>query len=96
MDRRRDAPAGLHRAGDGGQPHRLGFRARRARHGGHGANYPNSRNVVPGRVFFAVEFRHPQSQFWNMEQRLLAAVNHVNGGLTASPSAYFQYPPIAF
>ena len=60
-------PAGLHRAGDGGQRYRLGFRARCARHGGHGANHPNSRNVVPGRVFSAsnsvIQRRQPWSRW---------------------------------
>ncbi len=59
---------------------------------------PNSRNVVPGRVFFSVEFRHPEESILEqMEQRLLAAVNAVNGGgLTARAERIFQYPPIAF
>lgn len=59
---------------------------------------PNSRNVVPGRVFFSVEFRHPQEAILaQMEQRLLAAVNEVNGGgLAARAERIFQYPPVAF
>ncbi|MGQ6287246.1 Zn-dependent hydrolase [Serratia sp. IR-2025] len=59
---------------------------------------PNSRNVVPGRVFFSVEFRHPEeATLEQMEQRLLAAVNQINGGgLTARAERIFQYPPIAF
>ena len=39
---------------------------------------PNSRNVVPGKVFFSVEFRHPQEAVLEqMEQQLLAAVAEV-------------------
>ncbi|HAV2274982.1 TPA: Zn-dependent hydrolase [Serratia marcescens] len=59
---------------------------------------PNSRNVVPGRVFFSVEFRHPEESILEqMEQRLLAAVNAVNdGSLTARAERIFQYPPVAF
>ncbi len=45
-------PAGLHRAGDGGQRYRLGF-APDARATVGMAQITNSRNVVPGRVFSA-------------------------------------------
>ncbi|CAI1628804.1 MULTISPECIES: Zn-dependent hydrolase [Serratia] len=59
---------------------------------------PNSRNVVPGKVFFSVEFRHPQEAVLEqMEQQLLAAVAEVgNQGLSASAERIFQYQPIRF
>ncbi|MEE4482118.1 Zn-dependent hydrolase [Serratia ficaria] len=59
---------------------------------------PNSRNVVPGKVFFSVEFRHPQEAVLEqMEQRLLAAVGAVNGdALSARAERIFQYRPIRF
>jgi len=59
---------------------------------------PNSRNVVPGKVFFSVEFRHPQDAVLEqMEQRLLAAVAKVNSGaLNARAERIFQYQPIRF
>lgn len=59
---------------------------------------PNSRNVVPGKVFFSVEFRHPQEAVLaQMEQRLLAAVTEVGvDGLKARAERIFQYQPIRF
>lgn len=59
---------------------------------------PNSRNVVPGKVFFSVEFRHPQEAVLEqMEQQLLAAVAEVGSqGLSASAERIFQYQPIRF
>lgn len=59
---------------------------------------PNSRNVVPGKVFFSVEFRHPQEAVLEqMEQRLLAAVAEVDAGtLSARAERIFQYRPIRF
>lgn len=59
---------------------------------------PNSRNVVPGKVFFSVEFRHPQEAVLEqMEQQLLAAVAEVGTqGLSASAERIFQYQPIRF
>lgn len=59
---------------------------------------PNSRNVVPGKVFFSVEFRHPQEAVLaQMEQRLLAAVAEVGvDGLNAHVERIFQYQPIRF
>ena len=51
---------------------------------------PNSRNVVPGKVFFSVEFRHPQEAVLEqMEQQLLAAVAEVGiQGLSAQRRTY--------
>lgn len=59
---------------------------------------PNSRNVVPGKVFFSVEFRHPQEAVLaQMEQRLLAAVAEVGvDGLNARAERIFDYQPIRF
>jgi len=59
---------------------------------------PNSRNVVPGKVFFSVEFRHPQEAVLEqMERRLLAAVAEVDAGtLSARAERIFQYQPIRF
>lgn len=59
---------------------------------------PNSRNVVPGKVFFSIEFRHPQEVVLEqMEQQLLAAVAEVGTqGLSASAERIFQYQPIRF
>jgi beta-ureidopropionase / N-carbamoyl-L-amino-acid hydrolase len=41
-------------------------------------NRPNSRNVVPGEVFFTVDFRHPDDQILNeMEAKFRAALTEV-------------------
>ncbi|WP_201862930.1 Zn-dependent hydrolase [Microvirga soli] len=41
---------------------------------------PNSRNVVPGHVFFTVDFRHPQDDVLDiMERKLLAAIDEMAG-----------------
>jgi len=59
---------------------------------------PNSRNVVPGRVFFSVEFRHPdEAVLEQMEQRLRQAIAGINDGvLTAAVNRIFAYPPVTF
>ena len=61
--------------------------------------HPNSRNVVPGRVFFSVEFRHPdESVLAVQDQQLREAVARIAGhiGLQHSVQQIFQYAPIAF
>jgi N-carbamoyl-L-amino-acid hydrolase len=41
---------------------------------------PNSRNVVPGHVFFTVDFRHPDDAVLDvMERKLLAAIDEMAG-----------------
>jgi N-carbamoyl-L-amino-acid hydrolase len=61
--------------------------------------FPNSRNVVPGRVFFSVEFRHPdESVLARQDAQLREAVERIAGqmGLQQSVKQIFQYAPIAF
>lgn len=61
--------------------------------------FPNSRNVVPGRVFFSVEFRHPDEAVLECQnQQLEAAVAQIAGqiGLQHSVRQIFEYAPIAF
>lgn len=61
--------------------------------------FPNSRNVVPGRVFFSVEFRHPDETVLGVQdQQLHEAVARIAQGigLQASVKQIFQYAPIAF
>jgi N-carbamoyl-L-amino-acid hydrolase len=61
--------------------------------------FPNSRNVVPGRVFFSVEFRHPREQalveldlsFRDDVQRIADEI-----GLQSQVEQIFQYSPIRF
>jgi N-carbamoyl-L-amino-acid hydrolase len=43
---------------------------------------PNSRNVIPGHVFFTVDFRHPDDTILDeMERKLMAAVPEVAAGI---------------
>jgi len=61
--------------------------------------FPNSRNVVPGRVFFSVEFRHPDEAVLAIQDaQLHEAVARIAGqiGLQHSIKQIFQYAPIAF
>ena len=61
--------------------------------------HPNSRNVVPGRVFFSVEFRHPDEAVLALQdQQLREAVAAIARqiGLQHSVQQIFQYAPIAF
>lgn len=59
---------------------------------------PNSRNVVPGEVFFTVEFRHPDTQTLNdMEAALQDALAGLSArNLQVSVSKIFDYSPISF
>ncbi len=61
--------------------------------------FPNSRNVVPGRVFFSVEFRHPdEAVLARQDQQLRDAVARIADGvgLQHSVKQIFKYAPIAF
>ncbi|KPA87583.1 Zn-dependent hydrolase [Pseudomonas asplenii] len=61
--------------------------------------FPNSRNVVPGRVFFSVEFRHPREEalagldreFRQQVQRIAEGM-----GLRWKVEQIFDYAPIDF
>src|SRR5688572_3430348 len=60
---------------------------------------PNSRNVIPGQVFFTVDFRHPEDAVLeDMEQKLFAAVNEVAGniGLEADARKIWESPAVMF
>ncbi|CRM45355.1 hydantoinase/carbamoylase family amidase [Pseudomonas sp. Qb1D1] len=61
--------------------------------------FPNSRNVVPGRVFFSVEFRHPdEAVLARQDQQLRDAVARIAAGigLQHNVKQIFLYAPIAF
>ncbi|WP_297845402.1 M20 family metallo-hydrolase [Pseudomonas sp.] len=61
--------------------------------------FPNSRNVVPGRVFFSVEFRHPdEAVLVELDLRLRAEVALIADeiGLAHQVEQIFQYAPIEF
>ena len=60
---------------------------------------PNSRNVVPGHVFFTVDFRHPQSAALDsMEQKLHAAFAQMLSGIpiAGAVTRIWDQPPVAF
>jgi beta-ureidopropionase / N-carbamoyl-L-amino-acid hydrolase len=62
-------------------------------------SYPNSRNVIPGRVFLTVDFRHPDAaQLALMDKALRAAVPEIAArtGLTHDLKEIFNFPPTAF
>lgn len=61
--------------------------------------FPNSRNVVPGRVLFSVEFRHPdEAVLETLDGQLRNAVSEIAEaiGLQRSLKQIFQYAPIGF
>ena len=62
-------------------------------------NRPNSRNVIPGEVFFTVDFRHPEEKVLDaMEAELRAALAELLTpmGLAYNEARIWQSPPIAF
>jgi N-carbamoyl-L-amino-acid hydrolase len=62
-------------------------------------NKPNSRNVIPGEVFFTVDFRHPDEKVLDaMEAELRAALAEVLRPmqLTYSETRIWESPPIKF
>ena len=61
--------------------------------------YPNSRNVIPGRVAFTIDFRHPDDAILEKMDRLLReGVDKVVSdiGLECELEQIFYYAPIAF
>ena len=62
-------------------------------------NRPNSRNVIPGEVFFSVDFRHPEEQTLEaMETKLHAALAEILRPmrLTYEATRIFASPPVKF
>lgn len=60
---------------------------------------PNSRNVIPGEVFFSIDFRHPEEGVLDdMEAALYAAVEAVKAqtGLEIVCDAIWSSPPVVF
>jgi len=61
--------------------------------------YPNSRNVIPGRVFVAVDFRHPDDDVLaKMDATLRAGIEKIAGeiGLEYELEQIFYYKPVHF
>jgi beta-ureidopropionase / N-carbamoyl-L-amino-acid hydrolase len=62
-------------------------------------SFPNSRNVIPGRVFLTVDFRHPDAKrLTAMDQALRSAVPKIaaHTGLSQTLTEIFNFPPTAF
>jgi beta-ureidopropionase / N-carbamoyl-L-amino-acid hydrolase len=60
---------------------------------------PNSRNTIPGRVFFTVDFRHPEDAvLTQMDRELRAACAEIAGaiGLEADVKEFWYFPPTPF
>ena len=61
--------------------------------------YPNSRNVIPGRTFITVDFRHPDDNVLSQMDRALrdsvAEICH-KSGLKYELEQIFYYAPIPF
>ena len=60
---------------------------------------PNSRNTIPGRVFFTVDFRHPEDSVLSaMDGDLRAACAEAAGsqGLEAEVKEFWYFPPTPF
>ena len=62
-------------------------------------NFPNSRNTIPGRVFFTVDFRHPDdARLSSMDRALKAACAEiaVAAGLDVEIKDFWYFPPTPF
>ena len=61
--------------------------------------HPNSRNVIPGRVFLTIDFRHPVDEVLaGMDQAMREGVDKIAAdiGLEVELEQIFYYAPIAF
>ena len=62
-------------------------------------SHPNSRNVIPGRTFLTVDFRHPDDQVLaEMDQALRQGVSEITieGALESELDQIFYYAPVPF
>src|SRR5216683_5145231 len=60
---------------------------------------PNSRNTIPGRVFFTVDFRHPEDAVltaMDRELRDACAVAAASQSLEAAVAEFWYFPPTPF
>jgi N-carbamoyl-L-amino-acid hydrolase len=61
--------------------------------------YPNSRNVIPGRVFLTIDIRHPKDEVLSaMDGAIRAGVAEIAGtiGLESALEQIFYYAPVPF
>lgn len=62
-------------------------------------NMPNSRNTIPGKVFFSIDFRHPKEEtLAKMDAEIRAAAARVEKemGLTVEVKEIWYSPPVVF
>lgn len=62
-------------------------------------SFPNSRNTIPGRVFFTVDFRHPDdARLSSMDAALKKACAEIAAaaGLTVEVKDFWYFPPTPF
>jgi N-carbamoyl-L-amino-acid hydrolase len=62
-------------------------------------SYPNSRNVIPGRVFFTIDFRHPQDdRLASMDQAFKDGAQKIADeiGLELEIKDFWYFPPTPF
>jgi N-carbamoyl-L-amino-acid hydrolase len=60
---------------------------------------PNSRNTIPGKVFFTVDFRHPEDATLSAMDRVLrddCARIAAAGGLAVEVNEFWYFPPTPF
>jgi N-carbamoyl-L-amino-acid hydrolase len=60
---------------------------------------PNSRNTIPGRVFFTVDFRHPEDAVLSTmddELRQACQAAAASGGLELEVKEFWYFPPTPF
>jgi N-carbamoyl-L-amino-acid hydrolase len=60
---------------------------------------PNSRNTIPGRVFFTVDFRHPQDDVltaMDLELRAACATAAASQSLEVAVEEFWYFPPTPF
>jgi N-carbamoyl-L-amino-acid hydrolase len=60
---------------------------------------PNSRNTIPGRVFFTVDFRHPEDATltaMDLELRAACSAAAAAGELTVAVKEFWYFPPTPF
>ena len=60
---------------------------------------PNSRNTIPGRVFFTVDFRHPEDEVltaMDRELREACAAAAASQSLEAAVEEFWYFPPTPF
>src|SRR5262245_48094531 len=99
MARRKDALVGASRMID--TVNRIGHRHQpnACATVGHMQVSPNSRNTIPGKVFFTVDFRHPvDATLSAMDSELKAACREIAGaiGLEVEVKDFWYFPPTPF